>query len=78
MRKYIRQLVDITTKYGKLVDGADDINNLTNGSIMVYLMNIHPRQYPVVGSLNISDDETEMLNLVWDNETYIPKSLFGH
>jgi hypothetical protein len=40
-------------------------------------MSIHPRQNVVVRNLNISDNETEMVNFIWGNNEYQPKPLFG-
>jgi hypothetical protein len=77
MGSYIQQLFEITKQYGLLVAGGENISSLTSGTIMLYLMSIHPRQYVVVGNLNISDDETEMLNFIWGNNEYQPKPLFG-
>jgi hypothetical protein len=62
--EYIRQLVDIMSKYGSIVEGADNIHDMTAGSIMVYLLSINPTEYSVVGNLNISDEELNMLNFI--------------
>jgi hypothetical protein len=70
--------VDITRKYGSIVEGADNIHDMTAGSIMVYLLSIHPTQYSIVGNLNISDEELNMLNFIWGYESFgDPKPLFG-
>jgi hypothetical protein len=45
---------------------------------MVYLMEIHPTQFSVVGTLNASEEEKEMLSFVWGNDTYgDPKPMSG-
>jgi hypothetical protein len=45
---------------------------------MVYLLTIHPTQFAIVGNLNISNEELEMLNFIWRMESYgEPRPLFG-
>jgi hypothetical protein len=76
--EYIQQLVDISQKFGSLVEGTSNINYMTEGTIMLYLMSIHPRQFSVVGNVSISDEELQMLSFIWGDCTLgEAKPLFG-
>jgi hypothetical protein len=55
--EYIQLPVEITKKYGKLVEDSTNIQNGMEGTIMVDLMDLHPRQYSVMGNLNLTNDE---------------------
>jgi hypothetical protein len=75
---YIRLLVLITKSYGKTKDNCNTFNDMIDGSIMLYLMNLHPCQYSVIGNLNITDTEEIMLSFIWGSKSYgMAKPLFG-
>jgi hypothetical protein len=45
---------------------------------MLYLMTLHPRQFSLVGNLNITEDEERMMDFIWGSHSYgKPKPLFG-
>jgi hypothetical protein len=62
--------VEITNKYGKLVENYTTFQNGLEGTIMVYFMVLHPRQYSVLGNLNIKNDEENMLGFIWGNYSF--------
>jgi hypothetical protein len=61
---YIQLLVEITKKYGKLVENSTTLQHGLEGTIMVYLMELHPRQYSVLGNINITNDEENTLGFI--------------
>jgi Ulp1 protease family, C-terminal catalytic domain/MULE transposase domain len=68
---YIKLLVEVSKKYGKLKENmTTTFIDLIDGSIMVYLMDLHPRQYSVVGNLNITDEEEGMISFIWGLKSY--------
>jgi hypothetical protein len=68
---YIKLLFEISKKYGKLKDKlTTTFLELIEGSTMVYLMVLHPRQYSVVGNRNITDEEENMMTFIWGFNSY--------
>jgi hypothetical protein len=43
---------------------------MIKGSLMLYLMNLHPRQFSLVGNLNISESEEGMMEFIWGMNSY--------
>jgi hypothetical protein len=78
IESYIRLLVLIANNFGKTKENCDKFNAMIDCSIMLYLMNLHPRQYSVVGNLKITDAEENMLSFIWRSNLYgMAKPLFG-
>jgi hypothetical protein len=67
---YIQLLVKITIKYRKLVENSTTLLSCNEDSIMCYLMDLHPRKYTVVGNLDISNDEENMMTYTCGSHSY--------
>jgi hypothetical protein len=65
LNDYIKILNQIYNEYGKISHTSKTINQMVEGSIMLYLLKINPRQYSIVGNTNISLEEAAMMEFVW-------------
>ena len=78
LKSYVKTLVTISAHFGKLSEGSS-ISQVVEGSIMLYLMSLHPRQFAVVGNMALSEEEEHIMTFIWGSVTYgDAKPLFGN
>jgi hypothetical protein len=76
--QYIVSLIDICKTYCVIPKNATKIEEVVDGSIMLYLFSINPIFFSIVGNLNISEVEIDLMNFVWGNDSSGDrKPLFG-
>jgi hypothetical protein len=78
LAEYIKTIIKITDDYKKVPSNVTTINDATKNSTMLYIMDIHPTQWSVMGNLNLSTEEKQMIKFIWGfNSHGSKKPLFG-